>query len=371
MKLYGPTELLEDVLAKDLCIGCGACIDLCPYFRSHRGKTRNLFPCTLSQGKCWAYCPKVEADLDELSRELFDKSYQGNPLGYYLEMKISKAGEKVSRGNFQAGGTVTSLMSFALSKGYLDAVVLTDREGLEPVPRIATNLEDIISCSTSKYCASPTLAALNQALKNGHNHIGVVGTPCQVLALAQMRSNPFGEKNFTDPTSLVVGLFCTWSIDFQRFKTFLTKQMDIENITKIDIPPPPAEIMEIYTQDEKIDISLDDIRKLVPNTCSYCIDMSAEFSDVSVGVLEGRPDMNTLIIRTERGKHIVDEAEKEGFLLIDDIPQENLEHLMWAAGNKKKKALMKVKQEKRLNTTQEGRRAYLRIYPETIEQILS
>jgi len=33
--------------------------------------------------------------------------------------------------------------------------------------------------------------------------------------------------------------------------------------------------------------------------------------------------------------------------------------------------LMKVKQEKRLNTTQEGRRAYLRIYPETIEQILS
>ncbi|MBN1636223.1 MAG: Coenzyme F420 hydrogenase/dehydrogenase, beta subunit C-terminal domain [Deltaproteobacteria bacterium] len=371
MKLYGPTELMEDVLGKDLCIGCGACIDLCPYFRSHRGKTRNLFPCTLAQGRCWAYCPKVEVDLDELSRNLFDKPYQGDPLGYNLEVKISKAGEKISSSNFQAGGTVTALMSFALSKGYIDAVVLTDREGLKPVPRIVTKPEDIISCSSSKYSAAPTLSALNQALKNGHNHLGVVGTPCQVLALTQMRSNPLGEENFTDPTGLVVGLFCTWSIDFQRFETFLSKQMDIEKITKIDIPPPPAEIMEIYIQDNKIGIPLDEIRKLVPDTCSYCIDMSAEFSDVSVGVLEGRPDMNTLIIRTQRGKQIVEEAEKEGFLLIDDIPQENLEHLKWAAGNKKKKALLKVKQQKRLNTTEEGRRAYLRIYPETIEQILS
>ena len=67
MRVFGPNELLEDVQKKNLCIGCGACVDLCPYFRNHRGKTAMLFPCTLSEGRCYAGCPRAEVDLDELS----------------------------------------------------------------------------------------------------------------------------------------------------------------------------------------------------------------------------------------------------------------------------------------------------------------
>lgn len=62
MQVLGPNELVEDVIKRDFCIGCGACVNLCPYFRSYEGKTAMLFPCTLSQGQCFAYCPKVELD---------------------------------------------------------------------------------------------------------------------------------------------------------------------------------------------------------------------------------------------------------------------------------------------------------------------
>ena len=34
MQVYGPCELIEDVLKKELCVGCGACVDLCPYFKN-------------------------------------------------------------------------------------------------------------------------------------------------------------------------------------------------------------------------------------------------------------------------------------------------------------------------------------------------
>jgi coenzyme F420 hydrogenase subunit beta len=356
MKVFGPTELLEDVLDKDLCIGCGACINLCPYFRSYRGKTTMLFPCTLQEGRCWAYCPKVNVDLNELSKRFFGRAYDENPLGFHRSIRISKAGGHIANASFQAGGTVSALISFALSKGYVNAAVLTDRDGLRPIPRIALSPKDVLACSSSKYTAAPTLSALNQAIREGYDHIGIVGTPCQTLAIAKMRSNPMGDEDFFDPINLVVGLFCTWAVDFRAFEAFISERIDMDTITKIDIPPPPAEIMEVYIGTGKIEIPLDVIRKLVPKGCNYCMDMTAEFSDISVGVLEGRPDMNTIIIRTERGEKIVDKAQKEGFLILDDIPRENLEHLMWAAGNKKKNAFIKAKQEGLLTQREKGAR---------------
>jgi len=371
MKIFGPNELMEDVLQKNLCIGCGACTYLCPYFKSYKGRTAMLFPCNLTEGRCWAYCPKVEVDLDDLSERFFGRPYEADPLGFHRSIKISKAGRHVSDGTFQAGGTVSALISFALNKGYIRAAVLTDREGLLPVPRLAQSPDEVLECSSSKYTASPTLSALNQAIKEGHKQIGVVGTPCQVLAIAQMRSNPMGEKDFSDPVSLAVGLFCTWAVDFREFDAFISERIDARNITKVDIPPPPAEIMEVYTDDGKIEIALDEIRELVPDSCSYCVDMTAEFSDISVGVLEGRPDMNTIITRTETGEKIVDEAQKEGYLILDDMPEENLEHLIWAAGNKKKRALVKAQQEGMVNAKEEGARCYLRVRPEAVEEIIA
>jgi coenzyme F420 hydrogenase subunit beta len=205
-------------------------------------------------------------------------------------------------------------------------------------------------------------------MKDEYKKIGVVATPCQVLSIAQMRMNPLEKEDFADSVALVVGLFCTWAIDFRTFAPFISERVDINTITKVDIPPPPSEIMEVYMGDEKIGIPLNEIRELVPDTCGYCIDMTSEFSDLSVGVLEGRPDMNTLIIRTERGQKIVNEAVEEGSLVIEDIPKENLEHLMWAGGNKKKRALTKAKEEGMINT--EGdKKSYLRLQSKTVDEI--
>ncbi len=369
-KIRGQKELQQTVLDAGLCTGCGACIDLCPYFKSYKGRTAILFPCTLTQGRCFAYCPKVEVDLDDLSQKFFGRRYTSDPLGSYRTIMISRAGKKIERAGFQAGGTVSALIYFAMKRGYLDGAVLTDRDGLLPVPRFITNPEDVFTCASSKYTAAPTLSALNQGIRDGFKHLGIVATPCQALATALMRSNPLGDEEFVDPTGLVVGLLCTWALDFRSFEKFISKRLDITRIVKMDIPPPPADKMELYMGNgEIVEIPLDEVRQWVPKGCSYCIDMTAEFSDISIGVLEGRPDMNTLIARTERGQRIVEEARKEGYLIISDIPKRNLDHLRWAAGNKKRRAFAKARQQNMVNTLEEEGASYLRLHAETLERV--
>jgi coenzyme F420 hydrogenase subunit beta len=97
--------------------------------------------------------------------------------------------------------------------------------------------------------------------------------------------------------------------------------------------------------------------------------MTSEWADISVGVLEGRPQWNTLIIRTEKGQELVEKASQEGYLVIEEMPEENLEHLIWAAGNKKKRALTHAKEEGMVNTTEDGKRSILRIDAQILEKI--
>ncbi|MCD4718078.1 MAG: 4Fe-4S binding protein, partial [Desulfobacterales bacterium] len=196
MQIYGPNELLKDVHERDLCIACGACVDLCPYFKTYRGKTAMIFPCDLEQGRCYAHCPKAEVDLDRLSENLRGKQYDGSPLGDYRSVFAAKAGDRMLEGPFQAGGVVSAIMAFALENAMIDSAVLTDREGLVPVPKIATSAREVVEFAGSKYMTAPTVAAVNRGAREGYTRMGFVGTPCQVTALEQMRSNPLDRADF-------------------------------------------------------------------------------------------------------------------------------------------------------------------------------
>ena len=370
-RIYGSNELLQDVLQNDICIGCGGCVDICPYFKNYRGKTAMLFPCTLAEGSCYAYCPMAEVDLDELSRKMWKSPYDGSPLGPYRKILTSKAGENMPGGSYQTGGTVSALMTFALKEGIIDAAVLTDREGLIPNPKLVTAPEDVVKCAGSKFMASPTLAALNRGVKKGCRRMGVVATPCQCLSISQMRVNPLNKDDFIDPVEFLVGLFCTWAVDTRGLIPLLSSRAGSAAIVGIDIPPPPSNTMIIHTDEAKIEIPLDEIRPLIPHSCRICPDMTSEWSDVSVGILEGKPDWNTLIIRTERGEQVVDDACRAGYLFTDEMPVENLQHLCVASARKKKQALIQAKDEGFLNTDEEGKHAVLRVPEDIVKRILT
>jgi len=368
-QLFGSAELLEDVHKRELCIGCGACVDICPYFKNYKGQTSQLFPCTLEQGRCFAYCPKAEVDLNELTRYIRCVDYDGSPLGAYRKVLASRAGSRMGKSGFQAGGTVSAVMAFALKNKLIDAAALTDRDGLIPVPRLITAWQKVAGCALSKYMAAPTLAALNTGVRQGYHRLGVVGTPCQMTAVAQMRSNPLAKQEHDVPVGLSVGLFCNWSLDTRQLIDLLARRLKISEIRSMDIPPPPAGIMTLETDSGRVAVSLSEIKPLIPHTCYICPDMTAEFADLSAGMFEGRPGWNTLIVRSETGDEIVKQARREGFIETEDFPEENLRHLAKAAAEKKERSLRTLIRRGLINN-QGDERAAVRIPQEVVDRIL-
>jgi coenzyme F420 hydrogenase subunit beta len=370
MNICGPGELAEDVLEAGLCIGCGACINLCPYFGTWRGKTAMLFACDKEQGRCQAFCPKTEVDLDALCLAANNAEYDGSSMGAFRQIFMSRAGSKAASGDFQDGGTVSALICFALETGQIDAAVLTGRKGLVPLPGLATRPDQVLEYSGSKYMASPTLSSLNKGVKKGYSRMGVVGTPCQMTAVAQMRANPMQDKKFSDPVALTVGLFCTWALDTRGLLALMEKLAPGEQIGKIRIPPPPAGVLVAETKHRSLEIPLDEIRELVPEGCRICPDMTAELADVSVGAMEGEEGWNTLVVRSQKGVKFVEGAAAAGYLVLDDFPETSLSHLKAAAGAKKKRAFDLACSQGRVNT-KDGGRAALRVNTQALEKIIS
>ncbi len=348
MQPGGSKELVSGVIRNNLCTGCGACVSLCPYFKSHNGKTVMLFQCTREKGRCFAHCPRAEVDLDSMSELVYGRPYGNRPAGDYITIRSSR-GKAPGLATFQTAGTVSSLVMFALDRGYIDAAVVTERKGVRGTPVVVTDSKKIPQYASTGYSASPSVSGFNEAMNTGYRKIGFVGTPCQVNAVTQLRDNPMEKENFTDPSGMVIGLFCTWALDTMSFEKILRNRTDIPSIKRYDIPPPPAEIMQVESDSGRVDIPLSEIRGIIPASCSFCHDMTSEFADISVGVYEGREKLNILVTRTGRGEDLVREAISAGYVEAENLNDAELTGLMNASLNKKKRALAKCMAEGLLN----------------------
>ena len=100
--------------------------------------------------------------------------------------------------------------------------------------------------------------------------------------------------------------------------------------------------------------------------CAHCLDMTAEFTDISVGTVEGTEEWNTVIVRTQEGAELMELARGKGKIEAQALPEANLAHLKEAAMNKKKRALGEI-------TGKTGDRAnlmYLGISQDVAERLL-
>ncbi|MBA4422970.1 MAG: hypothetical protein C0390_07680 [Syntrophus sp. (in: bacteria)] len=344
--LGGQKELEEMVLKAGLCTGCGACVNICPYQASYRDKTVTLHSCDLTRGRCYDFCPRTPADLGALQRKLYDESDITPELGAMRGFFITRATDTAIRRQSQHGGTVTALITLALREGLIDAAVLAgEGEGLLPQAVTVSDPETAGRLGKSRFVVSPTVAEFNRAIRTECRQIGVVATPCQALALAKMRTQSVtATEGGIEKLQLVIGLFCGWALSWRDLSTVLKEKMDLASITGMDIPPSRYHTLEVYTRGETIRISLDEINLCVRESCHSCGDMTAEFSDLSVGSArlpegwETARQWNQVIVRTERGLDLLELARRRGILEFKEVPGGNLEKLKAASLNKKRVA---------------------------------
>ncbi|MBP7139241.1 MAG: Coenzyme F420 hydrogenase/dehydrogenase, beta subunit C-terminal domain, partial [Syntrophaceae bacterium] len=196
--------------------------------------------------------------------------------------------------------------------------------------------------------AAPTVAAFHRAPEGEGRRIGVVATPCQALALAKIRTAKIDGYDKGKTLSLVIGLFCGWTLALEPFQNLLeTYQLSAANLTGMDIPA-GKNILELHTAEGPVNVPMAEVDACVREACRYCVDSTAEFADLSVGAARyGRnsgemQNWNQVIVRSETGKKLVSLARSRGILEFRETPQEALHELKNAAAEKKKKALARI-----------------------------
>lgn len=340
----GLKGLEERVLKKKLCTACGACLSLCPYLRSWQGRVVKLHDCGLEEGRCFAYCPRIEVDLDQIHRKVWGLNCEEMEMGPVRKILMARARDPIWRKKAQSGGVVSALIDYALKKKAIDAAILTLRDtDFLPKGRIFRNREDVLTCAGSSYVSGPTLEALHKGPWQDEEKIGAVGLPCQALALAKMRTAPVEKKGSIDKVNLVIGLFCTWALEYETLMVFLKKRVGEGCIEKMDITPPPERLFKIKMANGLHNLPVDEIRPFIRNGCRICFDMTAEFSDISAGTVEGIEGWSTVILRSDTGEDLFKKAEREGVIESQPLPEDHLNHLKEASSLKKERAILAIK----------------------------
>jgi len=343
IKTKGVGDLFKEVIDKGLCTVCGACIGACPYMGFYRGKIRMLDLCNRSEGHCYEYCPRTFTDLDAISNRIHGISYSGDDIGSYKKIIMARSGNSKIRLKAQYGGTVSTLLSLAIDNGLIDAAIMSrNTEDKLPSGFVARSSSQVLEGAGSNYMAYPALEALNRMPKDSQDKYGIVVTPCQAIALSKMVASPPEQRVSMGNVKLTIGLFCTWALSYGRFHEFIKNHVTPAKIRKFDIPPPPANKFDFYIGKDIKSFPLDEIRDYRMPTCAYCLDMTAEFTDISVGSVEGIEGWNTVIVRTQRGMDMIEEAQKKKKLEIKELPDKNIAHLKEAALMKKARALQEI-----------------------------
>lgn len=333
----GSRALMDEVLVRDRCSGCGMCVGLCPYIKNLREKTVVIHPCGLTDGNCYRICPQTPTDYEALDQRVFGRVREDRVLGVYRSIHYCRSADSGFRKQGQYGGTVSALASFALATGEMDGVLMTSGKPEEFARGvIAHNQEEVLACAGSKYTAAPSLQAFHRAART-HSRLGVVGRGCQVTALRKLQAvaEPPGLGSSLSlnggKAALVIGLFCFWSLN-PGFHDFVLERAAGRAPERVDIPKTG---MVIYAGGEAIPVPIGEVRPFIKPICLTCPDPTSELADISIGSTEHLDEFNTLIVRSVKGEELVRKAAAAGVIELKEYPAERLPLLRGAVGGKK------------------------------------
>jgi coenzyme F420 hydrogenase subunit beta len=348
----GQRELHEEVTQTPFCTGCGACVNLCANHAACEDQIIMLHDCDIKEGRCYAYCPRTPTDMDALRKLLFNAEDLTREVGAMRGFYIARAADESKRAGAQHGGTLTALMTLAMKEGIIDSAVVADKNP-DLLPRgITINFPDAIGeKGKTRFVVSSNIAEFNALTWAGGRKIGIVATPCQALALAKMRAKPVAAHAARiDQLKLVVGLFCGWALSWDKLSAVIRgKGIDPESVEGMDVLPSQYQLLQVYTAKGAVDIPLDQVDPAcVRAACHYCPDMTAEFSDISVGSArlpegwDAAKGWNQVIVRTSLGERLMALAREKGVLEFRDVPQGNLDRLMIASLGKRRKGAVNL-----------------------------
>ena len=360
------TRLQQEVWALDRCSGCGVCVAACSKGVLHwdgeqhplleeREKALGLShlklrTCEVCEKFCELSCPR-----------LVD----------WTPMEPRAMASARSAGIVHSGApndVIQALLVAARSADLIDGIVMLDMDPwtLEPVARVATTVDEIVSSVGMQYLWAPVLSALNEAVfELGLTKLAVVGSPC-VAEGARRLMNAEHKRlwPYQQAIRLTIASFCTGVYMPDMVTELLERGKGIarQQIRSLTTSVTDGTLAVALWDGAEHSIPLTDVEPFTRRGCGSCDDYLGESADIAVGAIGALPGHATLITRTPAGEVFVQNARRFG--LLETIDQVDKAALSAAKEEKDRRARAQAFDEFRIlmldALSQPGKRAQVR-----------
>ena len=332
-------ELFSEVVTSGLCTGCAACVVACPHdvleYESEGGVyrpwhvdidggrencTHGETGCTL----CTRACPRFRNWESEIDTHRFARERTPDEVYGVGDVVLARAADPDVVANGQDGGFVSALLIYALEHDVIDAALVSDLEGdgttWRAVPAVARTRDEVLGTAKSRYTYSPNLLAYPEAVAGGAERIALVGMGCMVSAPGAMQARKAGK--IARRLGLTIGLLCSKTFDDSIFEELFWAKYHIAraDIVKMNIKG----VFQIWTRDgARHEIPLKEAHAYTREGCTHCPDFAAEHADISTGGIGAFGDWTLVIVRTDRGRELMDALVREKLVEVrpgDDDP---------------------------------------------------
>ena len=292
----------------DDCVGCGACAIVCP---TDSKKVRiNTYP-------------MLEDDIKEAEKKFLNGT-RDELLGVHTEIFAAK-----SSIDGQDGGMATALLLSGFENGLFDAAIVVKRAvGYKAEAIIAETADEILNARGTKYSRVKMMSKVGELVEKGKKKIAIVGTPCEVRTGRKIQQQLLSKYPNLEIT--LVGLFCFEAFDYDKLKEETKKFLgvDLDKAEKTQIQKGKF-IVQIGGNEYSAKVK--EFHNAIQGGCAYCNDFVARLSDVSVGSVGSNDGYSTVIVRSDRGKKLLENVD----FVKGDV---NKEDVIKLAAFKKKRA---------------------------------
>ena len=327
-------HLFAEIVATEICCSCSACIVACP----HKVLELQDFDpvqidaalpyddCIHGQegcSLCAMACPRLDPSFEQMETAVHGRRRDpAQPEGTYRFKTLARAtyGPILEAG--QDGGAVTALISWGLDTGELDGAVVAAPSPDVPwldEPAFVQSSDELLSVAGSRYTYCATPLGLKKAAAAKSKSVALVGVSCESTAFRQLQAA--GVKRWTRPVSLVIGLMCCETFDYDAFMIGKVEQemgIALDDVKKVNVK---GKVIVTLKDDSDVVIPLKDARPFANEWCHHCPDFAAEHADLSCGGL-GMEGWTMILVRSERGEDFLNRAVQAGVVERRDPEEE-------------------------------------------------
>lgn len=316
-----------------LCTACGACTGICPSNAIEIiTNTAGYLVANINNDlcincrKCAKICPSNPENKPSIET---DDIFHGACLAGY----VGYASDSTIRQKSQSGGIVTALLCYLLEKGEIEGAIVNNLnpQTRRPQAVLASSKSEIIDACGSYYAQSSVAKTI---LENSDKTTAAVVLGCQAESLQLIREK---YPNITLP-KYTIGLICAGQNSGDMIDDLIQQSgCDDKQVSKFRFRDKsygwPGDV-HVTTSTKDCWLPKENRYKLKQvyelHRCIACYDQMNIFSDIVCGDPWGishkqQPEGHTVVIaRTETGKNLLENAARDGAIVLEELSIEDI-----------------------------------------------